>query len=169
MPVKIGLFAGALFATASSAYAGAILIPPNLNPGDTYRIIFVTDSTINATSANAADYNAFVTTAAQNDPGLAALQTTWTALVSTGSTGVFTNTGLSSSDSTTAFYNTQGQLIAQGANGGPNSLYGGSHLAGIFDPNGAAPLDTNRMDRNHVRRQYIPFLLGHKFLARRIE
>jgi hypothetical protein len=59
------------------------VVPTDLNPGDQYRLAFVTSNTRNATSSNIDDYNMFVTTTANNQSRLAALGTTWTAIAST--------------------------------------------------------------------------------------
>ena len=59
----VAAFFVALLFVTSSAQA-AIIVPAGLNPGDTYHIAFVTSSTRDATSADIADYNAFVQAAA---------------------------------------------------------------------------------------------------------
>ena len=66
-----------------SSFADPITVPSGLNPGDQYRLAFVTSTTRDATSSDIADYNSFVTTAANSVPALAALGTTWTAIAST--------------------------------------------------------------------------------------
>ena len=60
------------------------LIPAGLNPGDQFRLVFVTSTSRQPNSANIADYDAFVTAAA-NDVGsvLAPLGLSWTAIGST--------------------------------------------------------------------------------------
>ena len=64
--------------------AGAIItVPSGLAPGDHYRLMFITDVTRDGTSSNIADYNAFVTADALAHPELAALNTSWNAIVST--------------------------------------------------------------------------------------
>jgi hypothetical protein len=132
---------------ASAAHANVTYGPPGLAAGDTYQLIFVTDDTILGNDSNIADYNSFVTTEANTVPGLAALNTTWTALLSTANVNVLANTGLSSSDTTTLFYNTQGQLIATGVVNGDSGLFDdgdgfNAHGAAIFDPNGISPAQT---------------------------
>jgi hypothetical protein len=132
----------AIVSITTGVQAAAVYVPPSLNFGDTYRIIFVTSDTRDATSSDIADYNAFVSAAALTDPGLASLGTTWTALASTTAVNVLTNTGLSSSDTTTPFFNTQGNPIATGVTGFPGLYYdiNSGHLhpiddqAGNFDP-----------------------------------
>jgi hypothetical protein len=69
--------------TVHSAAAAPITVPTGLNPGDQYRLAFVTTARRNATSPNIADYNAFVTNEANLVPELAALGTTWKAIAST--------------------------------------------------------------------------------------
>jgi hypothetical protein len=93
------------------AFAAAIAVPPGLNPGDTYRIIFVTSTGRDALSPDIAGYNAFVTAAANSDAGLASLGATWKALASTAAVNVLTNAGLSAGDLTTRFYNAAGNLM----------------------------------------------------------
>ncbi len=72
--------------------AAPITVPSGLNPGDKYRLAFVTSTTRDATSTNIADYNAFVSAVAAGQPELAALATTWTAIASTATSGVKQNT-----------------------------------------------------------------------------
>jgi hypothetical protein len=71
------------FLTPLTASAAPITVPTGLNPGDQYRLLFVTSTTRDATSNNIADYNNFVTTAANSESALAALGTTWAAIAST--------------------------------------------------------------------------------------
>lgn len=77
------LFTGLFWPVAQAA---PITVPTGLNPGDTYRLAFVTSTTRDATSSDIADYNAFVTAAANTQAALAALSTTWFAIASTRST-----------------------------------------------------------------------------------
>ena len=58
----------------SSAQAAPIIVPTGLNPGDTYRLVFVTSTGRDGTSSNIADYNAFVTASANSQAALAALE-----------------------------------------------------------------------------------------------
>ena len=84
--ISIGLVSGIALATLSTAGAAeaAILVPPaGLNPGDRYRLVFVTSTQRDATSSDIEDYNNFVTAAAEAVPELAALGTTWKAIGST--------------------------------------------------------------------------------------
>ena len=109
----MGSHGGALGDSPPAAGANTV-VPPGLAAGDTYRLIFVTDGSILGNAPDIADYNAFVAAAANADPGLASLNTTWTALLSTADVNVLDNTSLSLTDSTTPFYNTLGQPIATG-------------------------------------------------------
>ncbi len=62
---QLGIVSGVALATlvtASAAQAALVVVPPGLNPGDQYRLVFVTDGTRDATSTNINDYNNFVTT-----------------------------------------------------------------------------------------------------------
>ncbi len=61
--ITAGLILGiaAMALTATSALSVPITIPTTHNPGDQYRLAFVTSTTRDATSADIAVYNAFVT------------------------------------------------------------------------------------------------------------
>ena len=99
-----------------SAQAAPVIVPTGLNPGDTYRLAFVTSTTRDATSSNIADYNAFVTAVASASPFLAALGTTWTAIASTATVDARnnTNTNVHVDGPGTAIYNLNDQLVAVG-------------------------------------------------------
>jgi hypothetical protein len=86
--------AGALliFAWTTESLADPITVPAGLNPGDQYRLAFVTSTTHNAISTDIDDYNAFVTAVAESVPDLLALGTTWTAIASTGTVEACNNT-----------------------------------------------------------------------------
>ncbi len=63
-------------ALAGGAQAGTVVtVPTDLNPGDQYRLVFVTNGTRDAQSTDIADYNTFVTTEANLSTELAALGT----------------------------------------------------------------------------------------------
>ena len=67
------------------ARADLIVTPPGLNPGDQFRVVFVTSGTRDAESSNIAEYDAFVSSAATAG-GLGTYQgnpLTWFALGST--------------------------------------------------------------------------------------
>lgn len=87
------LFVASVMLAPLATLAAPITVPTGLNPGDQYRLAFVTSTTRNSTSANIADYNAFVTTAANSVPELAALGTTWNAIGSTSTIDARDNTG----------------------------------------------------------------------------
>jgi hypothetical protein len=105
----------------SLALAGPITVPPAVTPGSTYRLIFVTAGTIQATSPDIATYNAFVTAQANSNAALAALNTTWSAIGSTDTVSALDNIGGTDS---TEIYNLAGTLIADGTFGANHSLFG---------------------------------------------
>jgi hypothetical protein len=72
-----------VLALATTSQAQPITIPSGLNPGDSYRLAFVTSTTRNATSSNIVVYDALVTAAANSVGELASLGTTWHAIGST--------------------------------------------------------------------------------------
>ena len=65
-----------VLASATTSQAQPITIPSGLNPGDSYRLAFVTSTTRDATSSNSVDYDALVTAAASSVGELASLGTT---------------------------------------------------------------------------------------------
>jgi len=70
----------------------SLVASPELNPGDQYRLLFVTNSVTNAESADIAVYNALVAADAAAVPELDALGTTWTAVASTPTVDAVDNT-----------------------------------------------------------------------------
>ncbi len=68
------------------------VVPSGLNDGDSYRLVFVTSGVRNAESTDIADYNAFVSAAANAVPALAAIGTQWFAIASTATVDARDNT-----------------------------------------------------------------------------
>jgi hypothetical protein len=99
----------------SVAFSDTVLVlPPGLNPGDQYRIAFVTYSEAqDATSSDIAVYDAFVTAEA-NAAGslLLPLNTTWQVIGSTLNTDAYTHIG---GNFTVPVYGIDGILIANNA------------------------------------------------------
>jgi hypothetical protein len=92
--------------------ASVVTVPSGLNPGDQYRLAFVTSFADQATSSNIADYNIFVTNVAHGVSQLSALGTTWTAIVSTQTVDARDNTGTNPSSTGVPIYTLGGPLIA---------------------------------------------------------
>ena len=84
---------GVLFFLGAVSLAAPITVPTSLNPGDPYRLAFVSSTKRDATSPDIADYNTFVTNAANGVTELAALGTTWKAIASTPTADARDNTG----------------------------------------------------------------------------
>jgi hypothetical protein len=82
---------------ATPVAADPITQPTGLNFGDQYRLAFVTSTTGVATSTDIADYNSFVTAAANLEPLLVALGTSWNVIGSTLTVDARDNTGTSPS------------------------------------------------------------------------
>ena len=85
MPLQLSLITviSVLFVLAGSSQAD-IVSPIGLNPGDAYRIVFVTQGTLDATSSDIADYDAFVTSQANMAGSITAqLATNWRVIGST--------------------------------------------------------------------------------------
>jgi hypothetical protein len=91
------LFLALVSLAATPAAADPIVVPTGLGPSDQYRLAFLTSTTRDATSADLADYNSFVTGVANTVPALVALGTNWNVIGSTfvpnGGTDARTNTG----------------------------------------------------------------------------
>jgi hypothetical protein len=86
-----------------------VILPTDLNPGDKYQIIFVTEGTIDATSPDISVYNAFVTSEAGKSGDLPSAD--WYAVASTTSIDA-KNNAVAYAD--VPIYNTQGERIANG-------------------------------------------------------
>jgi len=133
-----------LLLTAVSLTAAPIVVPPGLNPGDTYRLVFYANQRLDGVSNDIEIYNSFVSAIAASVPELDALDTSWRVLASTSTVNALVNAGLDPGDTSTRFYNTLGQLVATGVTTPVTGLYGGpqtSHSAGITDESGGSYLD----------------------------
>lgn len=89
----LAVLVGLVVSTARSADAQIVTVPPGLAPGAAYRLVFVTSAVRSGASSNVADYNTFVSNAANAVPALAALGTTWKAIAETPSLTAQDNTG----------------------------------------------------------------------------
>src|SRR5208283_5438080 len=102
----------ALFALAAPLSAFGGFIPPNLPAGSKYEIAFVTTGGTTATDPYEADYSAFVTAQAQENPNLPQ-GVTWHAIASTFENFNPQTTGQNAPfTSSIPVYNTAGQLVA---------------------------------------------------------
>lgn len=70
-----------------------IVVPTGIEAGEQYRLAFLTSGTMLGESTDIADYNAFVSAAANAVPELAALETQWFAIASTAAVDARSNTG----------------------------------------------------------------------------
>jgi hypothetical protein len=93
----LALVTVSLALSATPVAADPITQPTGLNPGDQYRLAFVTSTSRDATSTDIADYNAFVTSAASSEALLLALGTSWNVIGSTATVDARDNTGTSPS------------------------------------------------------------------------
>ena len=108
---------------ASRSNASTITIPPGLNPGDKYRLVFVTSTVMSYVYSDINYYNQFVNNVADSVPALAELGATWDVIGSTASIDAINNIGITNSE----IYNLAGSLVA------PNSsaLFGSPLLSPI--------------------------------------
>lgn len=97
-----------------AASAAPITVPSGLNPGDTYRLAFVTSTTRDASSSDIMVYNDFVTSVANSVPELQALGTIWLAIGSTTTADARDNTVTNPSSAGVPIYRLDGTLIASG-------------------------------------------------------
>ncbi len=70
-----------------------ITVPTSLDPGDEYRLVFVTSEERHGASSSISAYNNFVTGVAETQPKLTSLGTTWRAIASTATVDARDNTG----------------------------------------------------------------------------
>jgi hypothetical protein len=78
----------------TGAISGAIItVPPDLQPGDQYRLVFVSSTTRTAESTNINDYNEFVDRLAGSVPDLEELSASWKAIASTAGIDASANIG----------------------------------------------------------------------------
>jgi hypothetical protein len=79
-----GLLAFQMLLGVPVSYADVMTVPPGLNPGDEYRLVFITkDKIFTATSPSIGDYDSWVTSQADTQATLVALGTTWRVIGST--------------------------------------------------------------------------------------
>jgi hypothetical protein len=124
-----------LFAPAG-ATAAPIVVPAGLPQGAAYRLVFSTDSFTTAFSSDIADYNAFVAAAANSEPALVPLGTTWKALASTPTVAARDNTDTSPTSVSVPIYNLEGELVATSN----DDLWDGTILTPIdYDQHGLPP------------------------------
>ena len=110
----------ATLVTASAVQAALVVVPPGLNPGDQYRLVFVTDGKRDATSTDINDYNTFVTNQVTGSPLATALTTAgfnlgtiqWKAIGSTASVTARDNTGTNPSSMGVPIYLIDGNRVA---------------------------------------------------------
>jgi hypothetical protein len=136
----LGLVTATLLTTgpASAALVDSI---DALNPGDMYRVIFMTSTVGLGTSTDIGVYNQRVNDAASAGSVTNPLGLSWTALASTTAVNAQTNTGVSNADiAALSFFNTDGDLIAtSGAD-----LWSAPLLAAIlYDENGVSTGNEN--------------------------
>jgi hypothetical protein len=102
------------FAPLSAAGGTVVLQPPGLNPGDPYRLVFVTSGIQSATSREIADYNTFVQSFADASP-LAPMNQIWKAIGSSMTTDARDNTEtnpIQASHMDVPIYRVDGLLVA---------------------------------------------------------
>eukprot|EP00448_Togula_jolla_P021438 CAMPEP_0170583534 /NCGR_PEP_ID=MMETSP0224-20130122/8188_1 /TAXON_ID=285029 /ORGANISM="Togula jolla, Strain CCCM 725" /LENGTH=536 /DNA_ID=CAMNT_0010906871 /DNA_START=65 /DNA_END=1673 /DNA_ORIENTATION=+ len=117
------------------------IVPPDLDPGAHYRLVFVTSTSRDATATDIGTYNAFAVAAAATNPELTSLSTTWTCIGSAGNrtTSAYVNANQNTltrtSDQDAPIYRLDGVRVADGN----THLWGGSLAHPIsIDENGDA-------------------------------
>lgn len=102
-------------ASRVDASSAIVVVPPTLHAGDTYRLLFFTSGATTAAGDSMAYYNAFVTSAADSVPALAALGAQWYVVGSTWRESAVTN--VPSSSSNVGIYRLDGGLVTNGTAG----------------------------------------------------
>jgi hypothetical protein len=130
----VTLVGGLWLAGQTPASATLINAIHALNPGDSYRVAFVTSGTYNASSTTTGTYNHDVQVEAANGSVTASLGLTWNAFVSAASTSAIMNTGVDPVSVDPVYYfNTRGDIVAMS----DADLLDGALLQPIsFDENG---------------------------------
>jgi hypothetical protein len=109
--VMLSVVAMSMTGTASATLIESIAA---LEDGARYRVLFVTSTQRNAESSVIADYNEFVTAAANNTGSITKdLELTWTALACTATVNAQSNTGIfNKQTASVTMFNTFGQVVA---------------------------------------------------------
>lgn len=103
-----GLLTMAVTATLLIAVANAqVILPTGLAPGSQYQLLLVTSGETAASSTSNATYNSFVTQQVDQNPTLAALGATWTAVITTPTIQAWQV----SNTTTIPIYDTHGDLL----------------------------------------------------------
>ena len=125
---------GAVIVAPTGASAAIVTTPTDLSIGDQYRLAFVTITTRDATSTDIADYNAFVTTAANTQADLVALGATWKAIGTTPTVDARDNTDTNPSSTGVPIYLLDGISRIADNNDDLWNPFGGNidHLFNIF-------------------------------------
>lgn len=112
---KLKYFVALFFLVNSSIASAGLIVPSGIQPGQQYRLVFVTSGKTTATSSDISYYNNFVTTQAGLVSGLNA--TTWNAIASTLTVAARDNTGTNPTDPnhvSVPIYLLNGTLVATG-------------------------------------------------------
>ena len=116
MPIRNGLTALLLSASllvGSIVSAQITVVPAGINPGDPYRLVYVTVGTTLANSSDISTYNTFVSNDAAGNPLLVSTGATWSVIGSTQAVAAHDNTGTNpASGAGVPIYDLQGNKIA---------------------------------------------------------
>ena len=103
---RLGMVAATML-LCQNAYADFVTTPTGLDPGDQYRLVFITSDTRTAQSASIEDYNTFVDGFGDN-----AIASDWKAIASTPTVDAIDNTGTTAQATSVPIYNLKDQLVA---------------------------------------------------------
>lgn len=114
--IRCGTLLGTMTILLLGSHAPAAIItnPTGLNPGDPYRLVFITSTGRDAMASDIADYNAFVAGIAAAVPQLNVLGTSWTAIASTTSVNAYDNTSTSPLSAGVPIYRLDDMRVATG-------------------------------------------------------
>jgi hypothetical protein len=99
---RLALGLAVLAGSAFAVQAAPIVLPTGLNPGDSYRLAFVSSALTGAEFSDINVYNTFVNNLANSVTELSALSLSWTAIVSTSAVHARDNTNTNPGTSTGA-------------------------------------------------------------------
>lgn len=119
-------------AVLSSSIHAALTVPAGLNPGDAYRVIFVSSTPINGTSSITADYDAHIQGVADTAGIGGTLE--WIAIVSTPTESAIDHvTNFVAANPNIPIYNQAGEMLVSVT----NNLWNGLSTAVLYDEFGA--------------------------------
>ena len=124
MTIKLLTLLSVLVLAASVVHAEPVRQPSGIEPGEGYRLVFVTSETRDARSSDIEDYNTFVQGVADAAPVVGAWGFEWKAIASTRSIDALDNINVGSLEESVPVYRVDGELFASSY----ESMFGGASM-----------------------------------------